>query len=311
MNILLGCNHLHELGGSEQFNYTLAKALKDEGANVYVMLGNHTLKGLMSDKMKVDLDIDVDVIPKNIKIDAVLLSHNSTISRFNKEVFSREDLDFNENNIYQICHGKFHDVERPQFWNKLKYLCISEEISEYVINIIRDNSKVFIIQNPIDIVEFNFTEINEKPKKLYSLSQSQIMNQMLSEICTELGIAFDYNNKHTNPTNNIASRMLDADIVVSLGRGCYEAMSMGKNVIVADYRDYMNKGLMDGMINNDNFDNFLQNNCSGRFSNIEITKEKLIAEINKYSKIQGSKNREFAEKYFNSNEFAKLLISIF
>jgi len=310
MNILLGCNHLHEIGGSEQFNYTLAKAFINSGVNVYVMLGNHTLKGLMSAEMKKDLGIEVDLIPRNLNFDAVFLSHNSTVSRFHKEIFSREDLTFNKDNIFQICHGKFHSVERPQFWLDLQYLCISEEIGNYVRGIVGENRDIFIIKNPIDTYKFHFTEINEIPRKIYSLSQSEKMNVLLKNICDDLGIAFDYNNKHENPTNNVIDKMFDADIVVSLGRGCYEAMSMGKNVIIADYRDYMNEGLMDGMIDNYNFDDFLKNNCSGRFSNIKVDKVKIIKEIQKYSKEQGFKNREIAESYFNSNEIVKLLKSI-
>ena len=88
MNILLGSNHLHELGGSEQHLYTLAKEFKRQGHKVYVILGNFTLKGSMSYILKKHLDIVVDDIPQNIFFDRVFLSHTSTVKRFKEEVYT-------------------------------------------------------------------------------------------------------------------------------------------------------------------------------------------------------------------------------
>jgi len=101
MNILLGCNHLNELGGAEQHLYTLSKAFSKLNHNVYVILGNFSLKGIMSDKLRDELNINVDEIPKNISFDAVFLSHSSTVKRFKDEFYNRKDLSFNNNNIFQ------------------------------------------------------------------------------------------------------------------------------------------------------------------------------------------------------------------
>jgi hypothetical protein len=307
MNILLGCNHLHELGGSEQYNYTLAESFIKQGYNVYVMLGNHTLKGAMSDAMKNNLGIDVDVIPKDIKFNAVFLSHNTTVKRFQNEIYNRVDLSFNDNDIYQVLHGKFSQVENPFLWDKLQYVAISIEVYDYATGFLGSRKKIAIEYNPINVFKFKLTEINKEPKHLYSLSQSQDFNQLLAKVCSELGLDFSFNNKHHNPTFDIQKRIKDADIVVSLGRGCFEAMAMGKNVIIADQRSYMPRGVMDGIVTCENFLDFLENNCSGRYSDKIVSEDNIIQEIRKYDYNQGKLNRKMIIDYMNADHISSNL----
>ncbi len=310
MNILLGCNHLNELGGSEQHLYTLSKAFSKLNHNVYVILGNFTLKGIMSDKLRDELNINVDEIPKNISFDAVFLSHSSTVKRFKDEFYNRKDLSFNNNNIFQICHGKFHNIENPSLWDKLGFIAISDEIYDHVIDKTNGNSDVYKILNPIDTDLFHYTISNPIPKSIFSLSQSEEFNTILSEICSELKMTFTKNNKHTNPNPDIRKNIENSDIVVSLGRGCYEAMSMGKNVLIADFRSYMNDGLMDGLVTDDWFNYFVKNNCSGRFFNNKASKKNLIEEINNYNVDNCYPNRKHIVESLDYIKIAKDYLSI-
>lgn len=291
MNIILGCNHLHELGGSEQHLFSLAEEFKKLKHNVYVLLGNFTLKGKMSKQLKEKLGIEVDVMPSNTRVDAVFLSHKSTVNRFLKEVYTQKDLKFNEKNFYQICHGVFSDLEAPHPSALLNYIAISEEVKISVKNQISNSQKVYKILNPINTDYYYKTSSNKKIKKVYSLSQNDDFNSKIKDICTFLGFTFKKNNKHTNPVFDIRENLEDADLVFSLGRGCYEAMSMGKNVIIADSRGYMSDSLMDGLVNSKNFNSFIINNCSGRFSKLEANTTNIIKEIDKYSLDNCESNR--------------------
>ena len=309
MNILLGCNHLHELGGSEQHLYTLAKEFKLKRHHVYVILGNFTLKGSMSDLLDKNLSIIVDEIPKGIYFDYVFLSHTSTVKRFKEEFFTRPDLNFNNEKIFQICHGIFSDLEKPFPWALLKYIAISLEVKRNILSFLKTDS-VYTVPNPIDTKYFHQTSINNEIKKVFSLSQNDVFNKLLMEICNERGYAFYKNNKHTNPTNDIRFNMANADLVFSLGRGVYEAMSMCKNVIIADSRNYMVNSFMDGMVTEKNFAFFIENNCSGRYSMIKPTKENILLEIEKYSVENGNKNRLIAKLFCDSNKISNYLLSI-
>lgn len=310
MNILLGCNHLHELGGSEQHLYTLAKGFKRLGDNVYVLLGNFTLKGSMSEILSKELNIEVDEMPTGIHFDAVFLSHTSTVNRFIEEVYSRNDLSFNDENIYQICHGIFSSLEMPHSWHKLKHIAISKEVEQSIKKKNGSDYNVITVHNPIDVHHFHFTNSNKIVKNVYSLSQNDDFNSLLLEICNEKGFNFSKNNKHTNPNPDIRGELSNADLVFSLGRGCYEAMSMGKNVIIADSRGYMNDSLMDGLVDDTNFLFFLENNCSGRYSKKQATKESILAEIDKYSLQNTTRNRVMVENFLSVGNTIKKLKSI-
>lgn len=307
MNILLGSNHLHELGGSEQHLYTLAKEFKRQGHKVYVMLGNFTLKGSMSYILKKHLDIVVDEIPQNTYFDRVFLSHTSTVKRFKEEVYTRSDLKFNSDKIFQICHGVFPQLEQPFDWEILKYIAISNEVKQHIQSI-KNNAYIVVLHNPIDTNYFYKSSCNSAIKRVYSLSQNDTFNDLIKEICKERNYEFSSNNKHTNPTLDIRRKIDDADLIFSLGRGCFEAMSMGKNVIVADDRGYMSKSYMDGLVTSHNFSDFLNNNCSGRFSKINPTKENLILEIEKYSSSNGVQNRKVLKVFCDSKKICNKFI---
>ena len=306
MNILLGCNHLHELGGSEQHLFTLAKQFTKDGHNVYVILGNFTLKGSMSELLEKQLSIKVDEIPIGVKFDRVFLSHTSTVKRFKEEFFTRKDLTFDKGRMFQICHGVYPELEQPFEWELLKYIAITEEVK---FSILKKTGKLsFVIPNPIDTNYFYQTESNLNIRNVYSLSQNDNFNTLLKEICDEKGFSFTKNNKHTNPTLDIRKNIEIADLVFSLGRGCFEAMSMGKNVIIADDRGYMENSYMDGLVTHRNFEDFLKNNCSGRFSKIKPTKQNILQEIGEYSVKNCSDNRKILKFLCDSKKICRMFL---
>ena len=184
---------------------------------------------------------------------------------------------------------------------------ITEKIYLLITN---GNSDVYKILNPIDTDLFHYTLSNPIPKSIFSLSQSEEFNTILSEICSELKMTFTKNNKHINPNPDIRKNIENSDIVVSLGRGCYEAMSMGKNVLIADFRSYMNDGLMDGLVTDDWFNYFVKNNCSGRFFNNKASKKNLIEEINNYNVDNCYPNRKHIVESLDYIKIAKDYLSI-
>jgi len=90
----------------------------------------------------------------------------------------------------------------------------------------------------------------------------------------------------------------ESDLVVSLGRGAYEAMACGRNVLVFDSMHYMGmKG--DGLLTQGNLEESKKCNCSGRSFGKKFTIQSLIDEMKKYDPEQGDFNREHALKNMN------------
>lgn len=331
MNILIGQNHLYSVGGTETFTYALIEELKKrkDVKEICVIVPHPNRLGVMSDKIKSDFGIQVNKIPKNYlksgdkkvfdyedkQFDLCIISHNTTI-----ESLIRSNLNYNKDNVYQVCHGTIPDLEQPfvseqnelgEFvwdYHSIKYIAISEEIKEYLESEYQLDSQV--IHNGIDCEKFKSDTISEIPSSVLSLSQNDKFNVLLNEVCDEMDLDLVCLNKHTNPDLNVEKTMKKSDIIISLGRGAYEGMSCSKFVIIADDRGYQT-GLADGAINKENIDKFLKYNCSGRASKILPTKDFIEEQILKYNIQDCKDNREYALKNFNiklqTDKYLKLI----
>ena len=334
MNILIGQNHLYSVGGTETFTYALIEDLKKrkEVNEICVIVPHRNRLGVMSDKIKEDFGIQVNQIParfmhENIygkegraQFDLCIISHNTTM-----ESLLDSNLNFNEDNVYQVCHGTIPDLEQPFIpksdkdylsrklpngKTNVKDIAISQEIKEYLKEKYNLDSKV--IHNGIDCEKFKSNNISELPSSVLSLSQNDKFNDLLKEICDETDLDLVCLNKHTNPELDVEKVMKKSDIVISLGRGAYEGMSCSKFIVIADDRGYQT-GLGDGAINKDNIDFFLKYNCSGRAMKILPTKEFIEEEILKYNIQDCKDNREYALENFNikkqTDKYLNLIIN--
>ena len=268
MKILIGQNHLDTIGGSETYTYALINELFNRGFKIELVCGSRRF-GIMSKKIYNDFGIIPDSFSNDP--DLCFLNHTTSVSRaLQRGVSSKK--------IVQVCHGKIPDLEQP-FGNPIKnYISISEEVAEHLLNIGFDS---LVVRNGIDLNRFKPTKVNGSLKNILSLSQSHRFNIFLKKICLKNGWNFSSNNKFKNPIFDIEKKINEADLVVSLGRGAYEALACGKNVLVADWRPYQ-EPLMDGHLNSNNIEKIIKNNCSGRCLNIKFNEETLTNEIKKY-----------------------------
>ena len=294
MNILVGQNHLNSIGGSEAYTYSVIEELIKRGHTVDVICLN---PGSLSDIIEQRFKTNVNNLRN--KYDLAIISHNSVMRKM-------YELGIDIKSKIQVCHGTIPQLEQPCGLPGVKYVSVTKEVCDHLLG---KNYPSEIIYNGIDLSRFYPTEINDKPKKVLSLSQSKAFNEQLRRYCNKLDIYFDYNNKFENPIFNIEKKIQDSDLVITLGRGAFESMACGKNVIVADWRPYQ-EPLMDGMITSSNIETFLENNCSGRNQRKPITEESFIDEVSKYSKEQGAKNRLFAENHFDIAEIVNKLLEV-
>ena len=296
MNILIGQNHLDTLGGTETNIYTLIAELTKRGHYISLISGTDKF-GLTSEKIYSDFNI----IPNKLKkeYDVGFINHTSTIKRL-------LDSNIKCKTLYQICHGATPELEQPYGHPIEKYIVISEEVRDHL------KSKSFesvVVRNGIDTERFKPEEYSSDLRKVLSLSHSQRFNLFLKKICDRNNWGFAYHNKYTNPVFDIENIIKQADLVVTLGRGAYESMACGKNVLVADWRPYQ-MPLMDGMITEDTIDNFIYNNCSGRCEKKTITEDSITEEIKKYSVENSKHNRAYALKNLNIQKQVDIMLSL-
>jgi hypothetical protein len=126
-----------------------------------------------------------------------------------------------------------------------------------------------------------------------SFSHDQELNDRLCLAFNKRGIAFKTLNKFVNPVWDVEKHINQADMVVSLGRGAYEAMACGRPVLVVDQRRSRPlKG--DGIILPENIDELLRYNCRGQ-ARLNTDVEAMVDEaIEAYSPGLGAWCRHFA-----------------
>lgn len=284
--VLVGNNHLSQLGGSEIFTYTIIKAFYELGYKVFFT--THIF-GQVGEKCR---EYATYISPNDIhqeKFEYAFISHTSIAL-----------LPIKANKIVQICHSALPGLEEPSLLVDF-HVTVSQGASDRLAN-----RGVYskVIYNPIDLARFkSVNPLNEKPKTILSLCQGSLADQNVELACEKLGIKFLSYSKTRTATWDLEKVINKADIVVSIGRGVWEAMACGRNVIVYDSRSYAtNRG--DGYITNDIFEKSLSRNSIGAAFEIDFDADSLIKEIDKYNSEQGRKNRLIAEEKFDFHKIA-------
>ena len=294
MRILVGNNALAAIGGSETYTYTIVEELVRRNHDVSCIAPR--IKGIVAWKIK-ELGVPVYNRPIKQEFDLILMSHSTSIGMI------KGCKGFK----VQTCHGIYPRVEQPVAGMDA-YVAISEEVKHHLST---KGYESTLITNGVNCGRFSAKrDISDSLGSILSLSHNKIVNDFLVEICDELGHNLVLRNKFHKPKWNIEDYIDQADLVVSLGRGCYESMAMGRNVIIYDNRKYSHQGSIgDGFVTLENIGKYLQNNCSGRYSKRSFTKDEFIAELSKYDQSTGENLRQYAlnnlnirtqvEKYLN------------
>jgi hypothetical protein len=284
MRILVGNNGLGLPGGSETYTYALIKELVKRGHDV-TAVGKEG-PGLISRKLE-DLGVECFFTPVWGNYDLILLSHGSSIH------WARDAKGFK----VQTCHGIYPSLEQP-VPGMDAYVSISEEVYHHL------KSKGFdstIIPNGVDCDRYKpTTPINDKLKTVLSLAHSEPANEIIKQACKIANVNLIINNKFKEWKWEVDEIINKSDLVISLGRGAYEAMAAGRNVVIFDQRNYTNMpAIGDGIITKNNVDDYLKNNCSGRYTKRVFDAQILAEEILKYNPQHGKDLREYALENLN------------
>lgn len=289
MRILVANNTLDVIGGSETYAYALVSELVKKGHDVEAMSASTI--GNVGNRLK-NKGILVTTSPRKREYDLVLASHTSSVAKIQRLKGFK----------IQTCHGVGHHLEQPARGVDC-YVAISEEVQKYLQ---RKGLQAEIIHNGVDVKRFKENKpLNPTIKSVLSLSQSVPLNETLRILFRDRGIKFTSFNKFINPVFDVEKYINEADLVISLGRGAYEAMACGRVVYCMDNRNYISLGNMgDGILTPDNIHISLTANCSGRATKRIFEKDDILAEMKKYDLSIGSFSRKFAVDKLNISKQA-------
>ena len=288
--ILVANHHLEKLGGSETFTYTLTGELVRSGHEIDLFTFH---PGFVSDRIKQDFNVNIQI---RDSYDLILASHNTTVNHLKGRGF-----------IIQTCHGIYPDLEQPSPYADF-HVAISKEVKDHLKSLGFDSE---IIWNGIDcerfspvIRKYRTTEL----KTVLSLSKNEKANEMIRQACQVAGI--DFISRVKNKVWDIEKDINNADLVISLGRGVYEAMACGRPVVIFDNRSYSGN-YADGIITKENISGIMENNCSGRHFRMRFTARDLVEEFKKYDPAINGFLRDFAVKNLNIKTQTKKYLEIY
>lgn len=272
MNILITNNHLSRTGGTETWTFTMSEVLKRMGHNVEVF----TLqRGSFAD----NFNVPVVEQPKE-SYDLMLVNHNSCLNAL-KNVKGRKIF---------TCHGIVPSLEQPQKGAD-KYVAISEKTAEHI----KDWDPT-IIRNGVDIERFKPTKPLRKDPHILVISDWSIPYKRIKEINPNTS----WIGKHS-PRFDVENAINDHDIVVSIGRGRYEAMACGRVCLAYDERSYVGPASQ-GIVTPENIDTVIkQDYWNDAF---EPTDEHLRTELAKYDPEIGVWGRAYIEEFMNAEKTA-------
>jgi glycosyltransferase involved in cell wall biosynthesis len=310
MDILIGNNHLHTIGGTEMFTYSLAHSLVKLGHSVEYFTFN---KGIVSERMERDLGV---TFMSKQHYDAIIVNHNTVV-----EFIKRNDI---SGHTIQTCHGILSLEQPSPLADSLVF--ISEQLVKDAIStakILAEREHVYlynllkckIIWNGINTDRFYpIKPLNEKLTHILSLSQSDLANEYIKQACGQLNVELITRNKFTNATFDVYEDINNADLVIGVGRSAYDAMACGRAVVAFDWRSYNASPMGVGYINRTNIFQSMYTNLTGRPDKYAFTSDNLISQlceaISKYRYTDGNEMRQFAVQWLNMDTHAQYYIDI-
>lgn len=162
-------------------------------------------------------------------------------------------------------HGIIPELEQPIKGADI-YVSVSEEVQDSLES---KGFKSVVIRNPIDTKAFQYYPINPTLTRVLFMSNYQGNARKVIEDASKAIVGLKLRIHGGNDKASAVDNMLWADLVIGLGRTAYEAMSMGRNVVVYDYNG------ADGFVTHETVLEYRKNNCSGRRYKKELTADDL------------------------------------
>lgn len=294
MKILITNNRLGNVpGGSEWHAHELALALKRKGCQVDAYSG---VLGWFSNSLNLN-GITVYSSPPEKEYDLIIASHLSTIQKI--------DRSKTRGKMIQICHGKYPALEQPSSIVD-SHVSISEEVKSHLKDKGFDS---VVIYNGVD--HSKFTQGKEGSGVL-SLCQGKYANKLISDACKLVGCDLTVMNKYEKYTYDLHEKIPDYKVVISLGRGAFEAMACNKSLIVADSRAYVSRSVVkcDGIASNENASELMKNNCSGRRYGREVSVSDMANLISSAISSENPNLRRFSESELNIDVQAEKYLNL-
>ncbi len=292
MRILVANHHLCQWRGSERFTVTLVKELVRRGHEVHVYA---CLLGAVAQRLsRISRLLRSDELSWR-RYDLALISHNTCQAAFE-----------NRAPVVMTCHGTVPLQEQP-VTGADAYVAVSEEVQDHLR---ARGFSALVIRNAVDCEDFRPTRpLSPTLRRVLLLSNYTGAVDGARAACEMVGAEFEWVGGPRSRAD-VAGAINAADLVVTVGRGVYESLACGRNVVVFDRRDYDPVQGADGFATPDTLPEMLRCNCSGRARALDWGVDELAGAFQRYDPRLGEANRAFALEHFNVRSAVKRYLEL-
>jgi glycosyltransferase involved in cell wall biosynthesis len=246
MKILLANYDLEKRSGSEMWTLTMFNYLsRFHEVDVFVPpSGFNAMIGSWADREQ--------------EYDLALVNHNICL-----EELAEWDI---KRRIF-TSHGPIPELEQPIPGADV-YVAVSEEVHA---NLTSKGFFSHVIRNPIDTNYFTPAPVNPELRNILWMNNRAPNIELIEKVSQ----GFEYRIQ-TGWADGVKENIQWADLVMTSGRGIYEALSCGKNVMVVNWCG------VDGMVTRENIEKLRTVNCSGRYYNQFWGPDRMREEFKRY-----------------------------
>ena len=274
MKILIGNNTLSLLAGSETYTYSICLELKKRGHKITAF--SFTLGKIAEMLKKQDIEVVDKLEGRRDDFDLIITNHIN-IANYIKSKVPKTPMIF-------TTHGIIGYPEEPPLYADY-HVAVSEEVQKLLKEKYQVEST--IIRNGIDLDRFKEkNKRSDKPRRIlmsssYYSQHSEIF-KAIYEACGIINAEVHVIGKDFNWIWETEEVYNSVDMVVTLGRGCLEAMACNRPVVCIGHWGKNQMLSADGLITKENYKEIRKNNFSSRRFRQDWNTKDILKEFNKY-----------------------------
>ena len=301
MRILLTIETAAEIAGSKQYVHALASAWAEEHEVTVV-----SLRPYIGDMGNEILKIPGVTLTTGGSLYAAWSMQDGLFPKFDLGIISPACcyLPTYETckKTLQVTHG-IVEAERPVRGADY-HVFISEETRDFW------NIDGAVIRNPIDTNRYAPAGPPREDLRVVAhfSNYDDILNLQMA--CEDMGVRLD-RIKHKG-FDEVIAMLSDADMIFSVGRSAYEAMSIGREVVFCDNRTYYLSpagSLGDGLASECYYE-ARANNCSGRWGGHQWSVNNFVEILDAYDRNSAFANRRIIIENHDHHEIAAELLEV-
>lgn len=243
MKVLIMTRDLSELGGTQTWVQTMAKAIMARGHEVHAWA---FLTGL-------EMPCETFTELPQKEYDLILINHNTVMG------YSHH-MELKGIRVF-TSHGPLHPLERT-CGGAQHYVGVSEEVRMVQAE---QGYMSDVIRQPIDVDLFNYDPAVPRWNKALIMCKKESAMKVAAAACKRAGIEFDIAHYRLNPIEKTWELLPNYSLVITTGRGALEAVASGCQVL-----SFNGPGHADGWLTPNNFKNAGQFNYSGRYRHLDL-----------------------------------------